>query len=62
VLGLILRKISVANEAARTQGGVVGGIKRAWHAGAAALTFCRLFLLPTVPNTLPADARLAPTW
>lgn len=57
-----LRKISVANEAARAQGGVIGGIKRAWYAGAAALTFGRMFLLPTVPNTLPANARLAPTW
>jgi magnesium-protoporphyrin IX monomethyl ester (oxidative) cyclase len=57
-----LRRISEANEAARAQGGVVGGLKRAWYAGAAALAFGRLLLLPVVPNTLPANARLAPTW
>ena len=57
-----LRRISVATEAAKRRGGLVGGIKRAGLALAAAATFGRLFLLPAASNALPADMRVAPTW
>ncbi len=57
-----LRKISVASEAARVQGGVVGAVKRGWLGMAAAATFARLYLLPTQSNELPSNMRMAPTW
>ena len=57
-----LRKISVASEAAKVRGGLVGGAKRLLLGGAAALAFARLYLLPAQPNALPDDARLAPIW
>ena len=57
-----LRLISVATEAARAQGGLVGSLKRAWLSASAALTFVRLYLLPTQSHTLPGNVRLAPTW
>jgi magnesium-protoporphyrin IX monomethyl ester (oxidative) cyclase len=57
-----LRRISVAHEAARSRGGMVGGLQRAWLGARAALAFGRLYLLPTVPNRLPDNARLAPSW
>ena len=57
-----LRKISVATEAARVQGGLIGGVKRAGLALAAAATFVRLYCLPAQPNRLPVDVRVAPAW
>lgn len=57
-----LRRISVATEAARVQGGVIGGLKRAGLAAAAAATFVRLYCLPAQPNRLPVDMRVAPAW
>ena len=57
-----LRKISVATEAARVEGGLIGGIKRAGLAVAAAATFVRLYCLPATPNHLPVDVRVAPAW
>jgi len=57
-----LRRISVANEAARARGGLVGTVRRAWLGASAAVAFARLYLLPTVPNRLPDNARLAPSW
>ncbi len=57
-----LRRISVATEAARVRGGLLGGIKRAGLAAAAAATFVRLYCLPAQPNRLPVDVRVAPAW
>jgi len=57
-----LREISVASEAARAQGGLMGAARRAWLGASGAVAFARLYLLPTRPNALPVDARLAPTW
>ena len=57
-----LRKLSVATEAARAQGGIVGAVKRAGYSMAAGATFVRLFCLPAQPNALPVDARVAPAW
>jgi len=57
-----LRRISVASDAARARGGVVGTLRRAWLGTCAAVAFGRLYLLPTVPNQLPENVRLAPSW
>jgi len=57
-----LRRISVASDAAVAQGGVVGAVKRVGLGLAAGAAFVRLFLLPTRPNELPANPRVAPAW
>ncbi len=57
-----LRRLSVANEAARAQGGLFGAIKRAGCAIAALGVFARLYCLPTLPNEQPQDVRMAPVW
>ena len=57
-----LRKLSVAAEAARAQGDIVGAVKRAGYGIAAGLTFVRLYCLPAQPNRLPVDIRVAPAW
>ncbi len=57
-----LRKLSVAADAARAQGGIAGAIKRAGYGIAAGVTFVRLYCLPTQPNALPVDMRVAPAW
>jgi magnesium-protoporphyrin IX monomethyl ester (oxidative) cyclase len=49
-------------ERAKQQGGVIGALRRAGYATAAAATFARLYLLPTVPNELPRQVRMAPAW
>jgi magnesium-protoporphyrin IX monomethyl ester (oxidative) cyclase len=57
-----MREISVATEAAKARGGLWGGVLRVGLAARAAVTFAQLYLLPTVPNTLPQDMRVAPSW
>ena len=57
-----LREISVAVEAARERGGVLGRLQRVALSAGAALTFARLYCLPARANALPSNARLAPTW
>jgi magnesium-protoporphyrin IX monomethyl ester (oxidative) cyclase len=57
-----LRAITVAKAAARAAGGIGGRIRGAALTAAAAVTFARLFLLPTKRNVTPATVRLAPAW
>jgi magnesium-protoporphyrin IX monomethyl ester (oxidative) cyclase len=57
-----LRRISVATEAAKAQGGAIGGVKRLGLMLAAGLSFARLYCLPARHHALPPNARLAPTW
>ncbi len=57
-----LLQITRATEAAKAQGGILGGIKRVGLALRAVGTFVRLYLLPTQTHTLPEDVRLAPVW
>jgi magnesium-protoporphyrin IX monomethyl ester (oxidative) cyclase len=57
-----LRQIADATVQARARGGLIGGVRRVMLAGAAALTFARLYLLPVVPNELPQDVRIVPAW
>ena len=57
-----LREIAVATDAARKRGGLIGGLQRAWLAGAAAITFARVYLLPVHHHDLPGQVRMAPAW
>ncbi len=57
-----LRKISDEVEELKQQGGLFSAIKRGGLAVSAAATFVHIYLLPVVPNELPADIRLAPVW
>jgi magnesium-protoporphyrin IX monomethyl ester (oxidative) cyclase len=57
-----LRHIAEASASARAQGGLSGTLKRIGHAAAGAATFARLYFLPTRPNDLPRQVRVAPAW
>ena len=57
-----MRRIARGIDAAKTQGGLIGGIKRAALIGAAAVNFARLYLTPVKRNTAPATVRLVPAW
>ena len=57
-----LRDISEAMGRAEQQGGLVGNVKRAGLGVAAAFAFARLYLIPSKPNDLPQQVRLAPAW
>lgn len=57
-----LFRIAVAMERADAQGGFRGKIKKALYAGAAALAFARLYVIPAKTNALPAEIRLQPVW
>jgi magnesium-protoporphyrin IX monomethyl ester (oxidative) cyclase len=57
-----LLTIAQASAEAKTQGGVAGKAKQALCAVAAAFAFARLYFLPSKPNALPAEIRLAPVW
>jgi len=54
--------ISQAVERAKAQGGLIGFVKRAAWSVAGLATFARLYVLPTVPNELPAQMRMQPAW
>jgi magnesium-protoporphyrin IX monomethyl ester (oxidative) cyclase len=57
-----LLAISRAVEAAKRQGGIIGGLKRIGLALSAAAVFGRLYLLPVHRHDLPAQVRMAPAW
>jgi magnesium-protoporphyrin IX monomethyl ester (oxidative) cyclase len=57
-----LREINIATQAAKQRGGVLGGLKQAGLSVNAALVFARLYVLPTKPNELPENVRMAPAW
>jgi magnesium-protoporphyrin IX monomethyl ester (oxidative) cyclase len=57
-----LRKISVAIDTAKREGGVLNTLRRAALSVKAAGVFGRLYLLPTLGNELPEDARMQPAW
>jgi magnesium-protoporphyrin IX monomethyl ester (oxidative) cyclase len=57
-----LRVIAAASAAAKARGGVIGGLRRISLAGAAALQFARLYVLPVQKSALPAQVRMAPAW
>jgi len=57
-----LVRIARGTAAAKAEGGLAGGAKRAGLALAGAATFARLFLRPVRPHALPAQVRTAPAW
>ncbi len=57
-----MRKISAGIDAARKQGGMVGGIRRLGLTTAAAFNFVRLYLVPVERNEAPATVRMVPAW
>jgi len=57
-----LRRIAVATDAAKAQGGLRGLLKRGALAAGAAATFAQLYFLPVKANALPEDVRVAPAW
>ncbi len=57
-----MRKIAVGIDAAKEQGGIVGGLKRLGLIGAAAVNFAGLYLTPVKRNRAPVNVRLVPAW
>lgn len=57
-----LRELSVAHDAAKQQGGLLGLVKRAGCAVGAFATFAKLYCLPSISNELPDQVRVAPQW
>ena len=57
-----MRKTALAIDAAKAQGGVIGGIKKIGLIAAAGVNFARLYFQPVVSNALPAQIRLVPVW
>jgi magnesium-protoporphyrin IX monomethyl ester (oxidative) cyclase len=55
-------RISDGIDAAKRQGGLIGGLKRMGYSVAAAAIFGRLFCLPAKQNALPQQVRLQPAW
>jgi magnesium-protoporphyrin IX monomethyl ester (oxidative) cyclase len=57
-----MRRITVANAAARAKGGLLGKLGIALRSLEAAATFLRMFLLPARHDALPAQVCMAPSW
>jgi magnesium-protoporphyrin IX monomethyl ester (oxidative) cyclase len=57
-----LNRIAVSTEEAKRRGGIGGLLQRGVLSLAGAVTFLRLFLLPTKSNALPRTVRLTPSW
>jgi magnesium-protoporphyrin IX monomethyl ester (oxidative) cyclase len=57
-----LRVTSNAMDAAKAQGGLIGGIKRVVLGAVAGATFLRLYCLPAQTNALPVNIRVVPAW
>ena len=57
-----LVRISSSIERAESEGGFWGKAKKALLVGRAALTFARLYAIPSKPNALPETIRLEPIW
>jgi magnesium-protoporphyrin IX monomethyl ester (oxidative) cyclase len=57
-----LRRIALRIEAAKSQRGLGGGLKRLFLTAAAGLTFGRLYLLRPQRHELPVEIRMAPAW
>lgn len=57
-----LLKISLANDRAKTRGGLIGLAQRAVCGVSAFATFARLYLMPVKHHALPEQVRMAPAW
>jgi magnesium-protoporphyrin IX monomethyl ester (oxidative) cyclase len=57
-----LRRITVANAAARAKGGLLARLGIGVRTMEAAITFVRMYLLPAKHDALPAQVRMAASW
>lgn len=57
-----LFRIGQAIEQSKQRGGAIGWMRRMGLRSAGFLTFVRLYLLPTQPNTIPEQVRTRPAW
>ncbi|MCU0762566.1 MAG: magnesium-protoporphyrin IX monomethyl ester (oxidative) cyclase [Hydrogenophaga sp.] len=57
-----LLQISLANDRAKTRGGLIGKLQSGLCGVKAAFTFGRLFLQPVIQRELPKDIRMQPVW
>ncbi len=57
-----MRRIAAGIDAAKAQGGIVAGIRRAGLIAAAAVNFARLYLTPVKRSVAPDTVRLVPAW
>lgn len=57
-----LRELQEAREALEGQRGPVAAVKKLGCVIGSGMTFARLFLLPTIPNTIPDQVRMQPAW
>jgi magnesium-protoporphyrin IX monomethyl ester (oxidative) cyclase len=57
-----LCEITRANEALKEKGGVLSYFRRMGNNLAGLYTFGTLYFMPTLPNELPENVRLAPSW
>ena len=57
-----MERINQRAQAAAATGGIAGRIGKAFWGLAAGVNFLRLYMIPAVPNTLPATSRLQPIW
>ncbi len=53
---------SLAIDAAKAQGGIVGKLKQVVHGTKALTTFVRLYLMPVHHHALPQQIRMVPAW
>jgi magnesium-protoporphyrin IX monomethyl ester (oxidative) cyclase len=53
---------SLAIDAAKVQGGVIGKLKQVMHGAKALTTFVRLYLMPVHHHALPQQIRMVPAW
>ena len=57
-----MRELQEAREALEGQRGPVAAVKKLGCVIGSGMTFARLFLLPTIPNTIPDQVRMQPAW
>lgn len=57
-----LNQINLDMEAAHRAGGIGGRLRKIWHGARAGTVFAGLYMMPTIPNTIPETSRLQPAW
>jgi magnesium-protoporphyrin IX monomethyl ester (oxidative) cyclase len=57
-----LLQSSIALDAAKAKGGIIGKVQQGFHAASAAITFLRLYIMPMHKHELPAQVRMVPSW
>jgi magnesium-protoporphyrin IX monomethyl ester (oxidative) cyclase len=57
-----LRRMSDAMAAAKQRGGLIGRMQQLAYGAGAAISFLRLYAIPSRSNEIPAQSRLVPTW